>query len=141
MIMDSLGSRARNWRKQKVKITVFQIICFSTGYVISDPLFTFLWALSTVFVFMQVKAGFDTPIFNNILPFLYKSGMISIIYHKFSKSLTEIMPLSASYDIRIPWNNFNLNSEFSINWLFLFFVSVTKNCVIIFEKDLLFTRN
>ena len=34
---------------------------------------------------MQVKIGFDTPILNYILPFLYKSEMISIIYHKYGK--------------------------------------------------------
>ena len=36
-----------------------------------------------VFLLMQVKAGFDTPIVNYILPFLYKNGVISIIYYKY----------------------------------------------------------
>ena len=67
----------------------------------SDPLFTHLWALSMAFVLMQVKTGFDTPIFNYILPFFFKSGMILTIYHKYSKSFIENIPLPASYAIRI----------------------------------------
>ena len=72
-------------------------------------------------------------------PFLYKSEIISIFYHKYGKSSIEIILLPAPYAMRIPWNNFfNLKSEFYINWLFLFlifFSSVRKNCVFIFEKD------
>ena len=68
----------------------------------SDPLFTHFWTLSMTFALMQVKTGFDTPIFNYILPFLYKSGMISIIYHKYGESFFEIIPLSVSYAMRIP---------------------------------------
>ena len=37
-----------------------------------DPLFPHLWTLSAAFVLMQVKTGFDTPIFNYILPFFSK---------------------------------------------------------------------
>ena len=55
---------------------------------------------------MQVKTGFDTTISNYILPFLYESGMISIIYVKYSKSLIEIIPLPAPYTVRVPRNNF-----------------------------------
>ena len=51
---------------------------------------------------MQVKAGLDTPTFNYILPFLYKGGMISIIYHKYGKPFIEIIPLPASYAMSIP---------------------------------------
>ena len=40
------------------------MICFSADYDILEPLFIHLWALSTAFVLMQVKTGFDTPIFN-----------------------------------------------------------------------------
>ena len=57
----------------------------------SDPLFTHLWTLSMAFVLMQVKTGFDTPIFNYILHFFFKSGMISVIYHIYSKSFIEII--------------------------------------------------
>ena len=71
-------------------------------YGISDSSFTHLWTLSTAFVLMQVKTGFDTVIFNYNLPFLYKSEMISIIYHKYSKSFIKIILLLASYAMRIP---------------------------------------
>ena len=67
----------------------------------SDPLFTHLWALSMAFVLMQVKTGFDTPIFNYILLIFVKIGMISTIYHKYNKSFIEIIPLPASDAIKI----------------------------------------
>ena len=54
---------------------------------------------------MQVKTDFNTPIFNYILPFLDKSGMIPIIYYKYGKSFIEIIPFPVSYVIRISWNN------------------------------------
>ena len=57
---------------------VFQIICFSIDYDIPDPLLTYIWTLSTAFLFMQVKSGFDTPILNYILPFLYNSEIIQL---------------------------------------------------------------
>ena len=65
---------------KKLKKTSF-ISSVSIDYGILDTLLSYLWTLSTVFVLMQVKTDFDTLIFNYILPFLYKSGMISIIYH------------------------------------------------------------
>ena len=40
------------------------------------------WILSVVLVLMLVETGFDIHIFNYILPFFYKSRMISIIYYK-----------------------------------------------------------
>ena len=40
---------------KKVKIIVFQMICFSKEYGISDNLFIHLWTLSTNFFLMQVK--------------------------------------------------------------------------------------
>ena len=49
------------------------MICFCVDYDISDPLFTHPWTLYTAFLLMLVKKGFDTPILNYILPFLYKS--------------------------------------------------------------------
>ena len=67
----------------------------------SDPLFTHLRTLSTAFVLMQVKTGFDTPIFKLYFTLFFKSGMISTIYHKYSKSFIENIPLPASYAIRI----------------------------------------
>ena len=75
---------------------------FSNDYRISDPSFAHLWTLFMAFLLMQVKKGFDTPIFNYILPFLYKSGMISFIYHKYGKSFIEIISLPASYAMRTP---------------------------------------
>ena len=51
---------------------------FSIDYDISDSLFTLLWTISTAFVMLQVKTGFDKAIFNYILPFLYKN-----IYEKY----------------------------------------------------------
>ena len=77
---------------------------------ISDLLFTYLWTLSTVLVFTLVKTSFDLLILNYILPFLYKSGIISIIYHKYGKSVIKIIPLHYIFD------------------------SVMKNCAFIFEK-------
>ena len=56
---------------------------FSTNYCISEPLFTHLWTLSIAFVLILGKTGFNTPIFNYILSFLYKGGIISMIYHKY----------------------------------------------------------
>ena len=89
-----------------MKIIVFLIIWFSLDYGISDPLFTHLWTLSTAFVLMQVKTGFNTHIFHYILPFLYKSGMTSIIYHNYDESFIETIPLTLSYAVRIPLNSF-----------------------------------
>ena len=42
---------------------------------ISDPSFTRLWTLSTDLALIQVNAGPDLPIFNFILPSLYKSRL------------------------------------------------------------------
>ena len=83
--VESLRSLSRSWRKQKVKITVFQIIFFSIDLETLDPLFTHLWILSMAFVLMQVKTGFAARLFNYMLPFLYKSGIISIIYQKYGE--------------------------------------------------------
>ena len=71
--------------------------CFSRDCSISDLLFTNLWTLSTAFVLIYVKTGFDAPILNYILPFLYQSGVISIIYYKYGKSFIEIIPLPVLY--------------------------------------------
>ena len=91
---------------------------------------------------MQAKTGFDTPIFNYILPFLYKSQMISSIYHKYGKSIIEIILLLASYAMGIPWNNFLIQIQsFSLTDYSYFYGSVRKYFVFIFEKYLLFTRN
>ena len=103
----------------------------------SDPLFTHIWAFSMAFVLMQVKTGFYTPRFNYILPFFFKSGMMSTIYHKYSKHFIEVIPLPASDAIRIYWNNFfNLGSEF-FSWLFLFFRFCNENLCIYFWKILI----
>ena len=72
------------------------------GYGISHHFFAHLWTLSTAFVLMQVKIGFNTPIFNYMLTFLYQSEVILIIYHKYGKSIIEIILLPASYAMRIP---------------------------------------
>ena len=40
------------------------------------------------------------------LPVLYKSGMISIIYHNYGESFIEIIPLPVFYAMRTPWNKF-----------------------------------
>ena len=122
---------------KKLKKTSF-ISSVSTDYGILDTLFSYLWTLSTVFFLMQVKTDFDTLIFNYILPFLYKSGMISIIYHKYGKSFIKI--ISGKYLGEYLEIIFNLNSHFLINRLFLFLDSLT-NCIFIFEKDLLLTGN
>ena len=90
--------------KQKLKIMVFKIICFSIDYGVSDSLFTHLWTSSTAFILVQVKASFYTPIFNYLLLFLYKSGMIPIVYHKYVNHLLKSLP--AFYAMRKPWNNF-----------------------------------
>ena len=82
------------------------------------------------FVLMQVKTRFDTPIFNCFSLFLCKSGMISIIYHKYDKSFTEIIPISSSYSMIL-----------SLIDCPYFCDSAMKNCVFIFEKNLLFTRH
>ena len=97
--------------------------------MISDPLFTHLWTLSTAFDLIQVKAGFDTLIFSYLLLFLYKSGIISIIYYQYGKSFIDIIPYSASYTM-----------SFSLTDYSYFCRSGMKNCVFILEKDLLFTR-
>ena len=67
----------------------------------SDPLFIHLRTLSTAFVLVLVKTGFDTPIFNYILPFSSKSGIISTIYLKHSKFFIENTLFPASYAMKI----------------------------------------
>ena len=69
---------------------------------ISDPSFTRLWTLSTDLALIQVNAGPDLPIFNFILPSLYKSRLILLIYKKYGKPFVGIIPLPACYGIRIP---------------------------------------
>ena len=44
-----------------------------------------------VIVLMQVKTGSDAPKFSYVLPFSYKSGMVSINIRKYSKSFIEII--------------------------------------------------
>ena len=81
--------------------------CFknSTNTNISGPLFTHLWTLTTDFVLIQVNAGSDLHIFKFILPSLYESRLILLIYKKYGKSFVEIIPVQACYG-RIPWNEF-----------------------------------
>ena len=80
-------------------MTIFKHFA-NTG--ISDPLFTRLWTLTTDFALIGVNAGSDLPIFNFILPSLYESRLILLIYKKYGKSFAEIIPLPACYDMRIP---------------------------------------
>ena len=85
---------------------------------------------------MQVKTGFNTPIFNNILFFLYKSGTISIIYYKYGKSFWEIILLPASYAMRIPWKNFLVKFRFFYLLIILNFGLCNKKLCIYFWKRL-----
>ena len=106
MFMYSLWLHVQGWRKQKVKIIVSHCHLFSIDYGMSDPLLTHLWTWSTAFVLMQLKTGFATPIFRLYFNLFSKSGMISTIYHKYSKSFIENIPFPAPYTIGIYWNNF-----------------------------------
>ena len=88
--------------------------CFknSTNTSISGPLFTRLWALTTDFVLIQVNAGFNLiqalislwSIPKFILPSLYESRLILLIYKKYGKSFVEIIPLQACFGMIISWN-------------------------------------
>lgn len=80
----------------KSKKIVSQIFSFFIDHGISGPLLTHLWILPMALALMQVKAGFDTRIFNYILGFLSKDGMTSIIYNKYGKTFIEIIALSVS---------------------------------------------
>ena len=71
---------------KNVRIIVFQIIYYSIDYGKSDPLVSHRWALLRLSSWFKRKQGTHVCIFNYILPFLYKSGMTSIIYHKYGKS-------------------------------------------------------
>ena len=61
----------------------------------------------------------------SVISFLYKSGIISIVYHKYVKSFVEIIPLPAPYAMSLSLIDYTY-----------FCGSVMKNCVFIFEKDL-----
>ena len=49
---------------------------------------------------MQVKTGSDAPKFSYVLPFSYKSGMVSINIRKYSKSFIEIILFPVSCAMR-----------------------------------------
>ena len=72
------------------------------------------------FLMMQVKTGFDEPICNYILPFLCKSGKVSVIYHKYGKSFIEIISLSASCTIR--GNTLKSFSDLNLNIFLIFLI-------------------
>ena len=93
-----IWSRGYDWSKLKVKIIVFHIIRL---WHIRSFIYPF-----AAFVLIQVKPGSDTPIFNYIFPSLYKSGIISTIYRKYSKLFIEIIRLPGCYGMSITSNNF-----------------------------------
>ena len=77
----------------------------------SDPLFTCLWTLSTAFVVMQAKIGFDTHIFSYILPFFY------------SKSFIENIPSSSVLCFEnLLKEIFHLDSEVFVDYSYFFFL-------------------
>ena len=96
----------------------FHIICFS---------YQIFHSLTFILSWCKWKHALIHPYLTTFLPFLYKSGMLSIIYHKY-ESFIQTIPLKASYDMRITF-------QFFINW-FLFFDSAMKHCVFSFEKRL-----
>ena len=78
MFVHSLWSHVQGWSKQKVKIIVFhcRLFFYRLWYVrsfIHPPLDI------TDFGLMQVKAGFDTPMFNYILSFFQKWNYINYL--------------------------------------------------------------
>ena len=106
MFVHSLWLHVQGWSKQKVKIIFFHCHLF----------FYRLWhVISSIHPSLDIIYGFCPDASENRLwythiqlyftPF-FKSRMISTIYHKYSKSFIENIPLPASYAIRIYWNNF-----------------------------------
>ena len=113
LIFNSITVRYRTLNKWR---------CFKhfTNTSISGPLFTHLWTLTTDFVLIQVNAGSDLHIFKFILPSLYESRLILLIYKKYGKSFVEIIPVQACYG-RIPWNEFLIKFRGSHYLIILFF--------------------
>ena len=106
MFLRSLWAHVQGWRKQNVKIIVFHCHLF----------FYRLWHVrSYSHPSLDIIYGFRPDASENRLwythiqtifyPF-FKSGMISTIYHKYSKTFIENISLPASYAIRTYWNNF-----------------------------------
>ena len=106
MFVHSLWLHVQGWSKQKVKILFFHCHLF----------FYRLWhVISSIHPSLDIIYSFCPDASENGLwythiqlyftPFL-KSRMIWTIYHKYSKSFIENIPLPASYAIRIYWNKF-----------------------------------
>ena len=91
-----LWSRGSGLSKQNLKIIVFQIICFSTDYGIEGPLITY----------MDIIYGFRLHTSENKLWCIHiwvlftqfaQKWKISTIYHQYSESFIEIIPLPVSH--------------------------------------------
>ena len=127
-LVHSFWSCVRDWSKQKPEITVFQIIWFSIDYIRSfihpplDNIYSFSLYASEIKLWDTLTQIYFTV--------FYKSGMISIIYHKYGKSFIKIISLPASYAMRIPWKkNLIYILSFSLTDFSCFFGFVMKNCV------------
>ena len=92
MFVHSLWLHVHGWSKQKVKIIVFY--CHLFFYVRSSI------HLSLGFIYSFCPDGSENRLWYTLIQLFFtlffKSGMISTIFYKYSKSFIEIIPLPAS---------------------------------------------
>ena len=139
MFVHSLWSHVQGWSKQEVKIIFFHCHLFFYG----------LWHVrSSIHLSLDIIYSFLPNASENRLWYthiqlcftlFFKSGMISTTYHKNSKSVIENIPsCSVLCFENLLKEIFNLDSEVFVDYSFFF--SVMKNCLFVYEKDLLFAR-
>ena len=101
---------------------LLQTVAFQIPY---SPIFEhYLWLLSR----SKLKQAFIHPYSFIFYPF-FKSGMILTIYHKYSKSFIENIPLPASYAMGIYWNNFLIQIQSFLLIILIFWFCNEKLCI------------
>ena len=101
---------------------LLQTVAFQIPY---SPIFEhYLWLLSR----SKLKQAFIQPYSFIFYPF-FKSGMILTIYHKYSKSFIENIPLPASYAMGIYWNNFLIQIQSFLLIILIFWFCNEKLCI------------
>ena len=101
---------------------LLQTVAFQIPY---SPIFEhYLWLLSR----SKLKQAFIQPYSFIFYPF-FKSGMILTIYHKYSKSFIENIPLPASYGMGIYWNNFLIQIQSFLLIILIFQFCNEKLCI------------
>ena len=103
MFVHSLWLHVQGWSKQKMKMKIIVFHCYLFSYRLWHVRCSFHPSLNIIYGFLLTTLYTHTQL---CLTIFFKSGMISTIYHKYSKSFIENITLPASHAIRIYCNNF-----------------------------------